>query len=201
MKSTNTLVPLVPSVPTARSVDDHRLINVQDVPWEASLWEEFCEQMMQDYATEVSQLRVVESPRVKATFLGFVWNAEHFLDECFGKEAYPMVRRMLSYEYGDVTIRYDPTFVCKADPNIYCRATRFREMDEFRFDPLSRAVADDFDNKLDVELRCLRKRGIEAFMSFERDLSAQLGKLYDELTSDEAVWATLCGQEIEEILV
>lgn len=191
-EGTNALVP---------SVDEHRRINVQDVPWEASVWEEFCEEMMNDYGAEVSELYIVEDAKVKAEFSGFVWHARYFIDKCFGEEAYPMVRRMLSYEYGALTIRYSPTFVSKADPNVYCRATRFREMDEFRFDPLSRAVADEFDSRLDVELRCLRQRGLEAFMSFERDLSARLGKLYDELTSDEAVWATLCGQEIEEILV
>lgn len=191
-EGTNVLVP---------SVDEHRRINVQDVPWEASLWEEFCEEMMNDYGTEVSQLYLAESSKLEAAFSADVWNARYFIDECFGEESYPMLRRMLSYEYGAVTIRYNPTFVSKATPNVYCRATRFREMDEFRFDPLSLAVADEFDNKLDVELRSLRQRSVEAFMGFERDLSARLGKLYDELTSDEAVWATLCGREIEEILV
>ena len=192
MKSTNTLVP---------SVEEHRRTNVQDVPWEASVWEEFCEEMMKDCATEVSELHIVEAPRVKAAFSGDVWHARYFIDKCFGEEAYPMVRRMLSCEHGAVTIRYNPTFVSKADPNVYCRSTRFREMDEFRFDPLSLAVADEFDNKLDAELRSLRQRGVEAFMGFERDLSARLGKLYDELTSDEVVWATLCGQHIEDILL
>ena len=198
MESTNTLVPSVRSVP---SVDEHRRINVQDVPWEAGLWEEFCEEMMNDYGTKVSELYIVEAPRVKAAFSGLVWHAQHFIDKCFGEEAYPMLRRMLSYEYGTVTIRYNPSFVSKANPNIYCRSTRFREMDEFRFDPLSLAVADEFDNKLEAELRSLRQRGVEAFMGFERDLSARLGKLYGELTSDEVVWATLCGRDIEEILV
>jgi len=201
MESTNTLVPSVRSVP---SVDEHRRINVQDVPWEASMWEEFCEEMMEDYGTEVSELYIVEAPKVKAAFSADVWHAQHFIDKCFGEEAYPMLRRMLSYEYGAMTIHYGlnrPTFVPKATPSIYCRSTRFREMDEFRFDPLSLAVADEFDNKLEAELRSLRQRGVEAFMGFERDLSARLGKLYGELTSDEVVWATLCGREIEEILV
>lgn len=182
-------------------VNEHRFINVDDVPWEADLCEVFVDKIAKEYCVALSQFQLeleTSTNHIKADFKAEVWHLPVFIDKCFGAESYPVVRQLLSYYNEAVTLHYMGKGWSQFADCLLCHVTPFKFIYDFRVDDLSLAVAKMLDAKLHKEVECLKNRSLEVFYGLERELSHKLTALYKELISDEAVWETIVKMGLDK---
>lgn len=182
-----------------KTLDKYRHINVEHIDWWDSTYEMFKEDM-KEQGIYVSQMYFSGfwSQGDGACFDGQLDDVPLFLEKNFKPDDYPMIRKLLD-SGGSVkfSVEHSGHYYHENCTRFYIEADRLEYVVDIPTD-FHGQIVEQWDSILDTEIVDFEKQSVEIFKNHMRNLYRKLEKEYDYLTTDEAVWETVCANDLND---
>lgn len=180
-------------------IEQYRDFNVEHVEWWDCVYDDFKEDM-EKVGIEVDDMSFSGfwSQGDGASFTGYM-RPKPFFEHHKLADSFPWIAKLIEMG-GDFTLRIERTSHHYVHENTVSAELSFADMFTHVLprDDLRSAIAEQWDNLLEVEYSTICDTVTDIVRGYCRDLYRRLEETYDYLTSDEAVWEAIVANELDQ---